>query len=908
MHRRTLAIMLKAHGEAHPHTATSYGSLAVNLHHQGKYAEAEATHRRALAIHLKAQGEGQPSTAASYNNLALTLDAQGKYAEAEAMHRRALSVCLKALGEGHPSTATSYASLAENLGAQGKYAEAEATHRRALAIYLKVQGEGHPDTAASYHNLAATLRAQGKDAEAEAMLRRALAIWLEAQAEGHPDTASTYNNLALTLSAQGKPAEAEAMHRRAVAIRLKALGEGHPDTVKDYTYLAYSLDFQGKHEEALHTWRLAVASDEQARLFGPKGLEAGLGDGSPLPGLAAALARAGQPREAWSNWERGLARGIADEVTRRAVRPLTAEERDRENALLGRGQVVDERINKLLGARALTQGQEKTLDDLRQQASEVRRELLDLERQFEEKYGALASRPATLEEAQRALPEGTALVGWIDTKSEHWACLLGRSGDPAWVRLAGSGKEAALTKQEADLSRSLRSELDPETTRGKAGTLAELLARQRLDPLKGHLAGVRRLIVVNSPGLTGVPVEVLLAARPDPAWDAITVSYAPSAAMFAYLAGRPVPRDRPATLLAVADPAYPEPKGDAPAPEPPAAGLAVARVVPNGNADLNGIRDGDVLLSYGGTELKQPGDLKRVASDGGPKKVPVKYWREGITREIELAAVPLGVAIDPRPAAAVVRARRESERILLGMRGGSHARLPGTRREVEALAALFPGGKATTILGPRACESAVQGLARSGKLKSYRYLHFATHGQSDPRYAYRTALILAPDPDSSADPAATETDGTITAEQIARTWELDADLVVLSACESGLGLAAGAEGYLGFAQPLFVRGARSLVLSQWKVDDDATALLMTRFYRNLLGKREGLKAPMPKAEALAEAKRWLRGADRAEAGAALAALPRGTIVRREAAKAGPSAHPYEDPTYWAGFVLVGAPD
>ena len=64
-------------------------------------------------------------------------------------------------------------------------------------------------------------------------------------------------------------------------------------------------------------------------------------------------------------------------------------------------------------------------------------------------------------------------------------------------------------------------------------------------------------------------------------------------------------------------------------------------------------------------------------------------------------------------------------------------------------------------------------------------------------------------------------------------------------------VAAGGEGYLGFAQPLFAKGARSLVLSLWKVDDDATALLMTRFYGNLLGKRAGLKAPLPKAEALA---------------------------------------------------------
>jgi CHAT domain-containing protein len=65
---------------------------------------------------------------------------------------------------------------------------------------------------------------------------------------------------------------------------------------------------------------------------------------------------------------------------------------------------------------------------------------------------------------------------------------------------------------------------------------------------------------------------------------------------------------------------------------------------------------------------------------------------------------------------------------------------------------------------------------------------------------------------------------------------------------------------------------------------------------------------MAKAEALAEAKRWLRGAGAAEVGAALAALPRGEVVRREAVKAGSAAHPYADPTSWAGFILVGAPD
>lgn len=529
------------------------------------------------------------------------------------------------------------------------------------------------------------------------------------------------------------------------------------------------------------------------------------------------------------------------------------------------------------------------------------------EQQFEGKDGALAGRPATLESVQQALPEDTALIGWIDADPDHWACLLCNSGDPEWIKLTGSGQGGDWTQEEKEFAERLCAELRLETTKGNARPAAEALARWWLDPLKVHLKGIKRLVVVNSPGMAGVSVEVVMAARPDPAWDGL-ISYA-SASMFALLVGRPVPRDRPASLLAVADPAYPEPTKDAPAPTPPDSGIAIARVLPNDNADLNGVQAGDVLLSYAGAELKKADDLRPVAAGAGSKKVPVKYWREGTTREVELAAGPLGVQIDPRPVKAFVQARQEAERVLIGMRVGSRERLPGTRREVEAIAPLFPKEGVTTVLGAQACEATVQGLARAGKLKDFRHLHVAVHGQSDRRNAYCSALILAPDPDRATYLMAFESDGTITAEQIARTWHLDVDLVVLSACESGLGLATAGEGYIGFAQPLFARGARSLVLSLWKVDDDATALLMTRFYQNLLGKRAGLKSPMPKAEALAEAKRWLRSAEPDEVSRVLVALPRGEIVRRSnVSPPKPSEHPYEDPTYWAGFILVGVPD
>ena len=192
--------------------------------------------------------------------------------------------------------------------------------------------------------------------------------------------------------------------------------------------------------------------------------------------------------------------------------------------------------------------------------------MLELEQQFESKFRALAGQPATLEAVQKILPEGTALVGWVDQDPYHWACLLRHSGDPVWVRLTGSGKDGDWTKEEKELTQRLRAELDPQTTKGNSRPLAEALARLRLEPLKERLKGVDRLVVVNSPGLAGVPIEVLMAARPDPAWDGITVSYAPSASMFAYLVGKPAPRDRAPTLLALADPAYPETKRDIPAP------------------------------------------------------------------------------------------------------------------------------------------------------------------------------------------------------------------------------------------------------------------------------------------------------------------------------------------------------
>ena len=135
------------------------------------------------------------------------------------------------------------------------------------------------------------------------------------------------------------------------------------------------------------------------------------------------------------------------------------------------------------------------------------------------------------------------------------------------------------------------------------------------------------------------------------------------------------------------------------------------------------------------------------------------------------------------------------------------------------------------------------------------------------------------------------------------------ELLTLSACQTALGKEAGGEGYLGFTQALFLAGARSCVLSLWQVDDTATALLMTRFYQNLLGKRDGPKQPLAKAEALREAKQWLRNLNDKEIEQEVARLPqpRGKERTRPLASAR-SAHPFAHPYYWSAFILIGDPE
>ena len=188
-----------------------------------------------------------------------------------------------------------------------------------------------------------------------------------------------------------------------------------------------------------------------------------------------------------------------------------------------------------------------------------------------------------------------------------------------------------------------------------------------------------------------------------------------------------------------------------------------------------------------------------------------------------------------------------------GSRNSLDIRLPNATIEVNNIAKIFPNSD--TLLHATATENAI----KTRDLTQYRYLHFACHGAIDRKQPILSGLALATTTDSLND-------------DYLRTYEifdlkLQADLVVLSACETGLGKITP-EGIIGLTRSWLYAGTPSLVVSLWKVEDESTARLMTDFYKNLKVNNKDKYGALRQAQ--------------------LKMIQQG-----------------KEPFYWAGFVFIG---
>ena len=185
--------------------------------------------------------------------------------------------------------------------------------------------------------------------------------------------------------------------------------------------------------------------------------------------------------------------------------------------------------------------------------------------------------------------------------------------------------------------------------------------------------------------------------------------------------------------------------------------------------------------------------------------------------------------------------------------------LPFARREIMNAAKYFPEGLREIYLGEQAREEVVK---KAGS-RSYQIVHFACHGFIDDLRPIRSALILSQG-------NGTDEDGFLQVREL-YNLRLSANLVILSACQTGRGTLEKGEGLLGLPRIFFHTGAASVISSLWAVNDQSTAFFMKKLY-------EKLARGYPKAEALALTKREM-------------------IPSR-------FGHPY----FWAAFVLNGEPD
>lgn len=262
LYKRAIEIKKKAFGEDHPKVEISLNNLAVLYLETGRYSEAEPLFQKSLKISVKALGEDHPGVATNLNNLAELYKATGRYSEAEPLIQRSIQIDKKALGENHPGFATNLNNLAGLYLSTGRYSEAESLYQKGLDIKMNALGEKHLEVATAKNNLAHFYDSTGRYSEAESLYKSSLEINKQALGEDNPLLALTFHNLALVYQSTKRYTEAESLFLKALEIRKKALSEDHPEIAANIHCLALLYQITERSPEAEPLYQKALEINE----------------------------------------------------------------------------------------------------------------------------------------------------------------------------------------------------------------------------------------------------------------------------------------------------------------------------------------------------------------------------------------------------------------------------------------------------------------------------------------------------------------------------------------------------------------------------------------------------------------------------------------------------------------------
>jgi CHAT domain-containing protein len=887
--KRVLEIRERTAGAEHPDTAESLDDLAILYTISSAYTDAEPLHQRAFTIREKALGAEHPDTAKSLNNLSRLYQDMGLYSRAEPLAQRALAIREKILGPEHPATARSVLNLANTYRLNAEYAKSESLHLRALAIQEKVQGPEHPDTAealagvASIYNLtggylraiqllerAIAIREKvagskdsriafmlnvlavahqnaGDHARAEVLLQRALQISEDVMGSMHPDTADALGNLALLHIDFNEPRKAEPLLLRALAIKEKTYGQEHADTAAVLDNLGIVYNNIGAYSKAESLQLRALAINEKL--------------GTTSPQTAFSLRRLGLAQWMQGNsvkallWLQRAQKIQAKNSDSFLISGSESRKQDYQEALsdnvfinvsfslsnTGRDSVA-------LGLTSVLQYKGRTVDAMSDNVARLRQSVRAEDRTLFEELAEVAQQLSTLTYRGVGRLSSDVYRQRVD--------YLSRQQDALEAQLAKNSSRFRRQMMPATLS----------TVRGALPADAVLVEWLRYRPFDPKAKSV--------PEQFGSPRYVAYALKRlgDPV--AIDLGTAESidrlVSEFRLAASNPQRSDVRQRATALSKRII----------EPLRLHISGARhLLLSPDSALNLIPMAalvDERARYLGeryeiTYLTSGRDLLRIAvSESAPSSNAVIVADPDFGQRIRVAQA------DPQNTTVPQERSEELDRSGLIFRS-----LPGAALEAEAIRQLLQSEEAHVFTGAKASEANLK------RLHGPRILHLATHGfflsdqelrkATSPLSPYpgdvivenpllRSGLALA---GANQRRSGLSDDGILTALEASRLDLRGTELVVLSACETGVGEVSTGSGITGLRRGLLLAGAQTQVSSLWKVADLPTKELMTSFYRQLVSGK-GRSAALRRAQ-------------------------------REMLANAQQSHPY----YWAGFVSIG---
>lgn len=867
--QRALKVGEKESGPEHADIILIISNLAAVYYEQGRYTEAEKLFKRVLAVREKTLGPNHEHVAHLLNNLAVLYVDLARYGDAEPLLQRALAIRQKLLGPDHPDVAQALQNLGELHRQQAKYDKAEPLYRQALAIYERAVGSEHREVANIYNNLGLLYYYQKKYIEAEPPLLRALAIEEKALGLQHPAAANILNNLALVYTFQSKLLLAESLWRRALEIDEKVVGADHLEAAHHLNNLASLYWIQDKYPEAEPLLRRALTIREKSLIPGHPDI------GTSIENLAINSYARDLPVEADKLFDSALQNLLLQfeyHFTYMSEKErLSFLERvsglfpiyfsfcktygEKNPALIGKmydvilwekgfvaGSVAA--LRKKIEASGDKQALE-LLDQLTTRKSQLSRLLTaqpadrlqwkktleQLQQETEQLEQQLVKRSAFLAEEKRY-----ARASWRDVRKAL------RPGEAAveFVRFRfHKGKDWTKTTYYAALI------VTPDTI---TNPIFVLLGEE--DKLEGASLGqYREHIKVRGLTLEGQkdlheafwkPVESVVG-------QAKKIYVSPDGILNQVSLGL-IPAEDGRMLIEKYD----------------------LRIVSSTR---------DILR-----ERKPFSDNSAVLIGNPEFALDETRYRAALQkmRQTEKSAATGGAPVASRLSASV--------RDLVLNKARALPALPGTKLELQGIEALLKkqGWKSEVYTESLALEEAIK------RVQHPRVLHVATHGFFLPDKERVRQLFASELPSDHDDPMlrsgllfagvdrvlsgeaspASSDEGVLTAYEAMELNLQGTELVVLSACETGLGTVKNGEGVFGLRRAFQVAGAETVLMTLWSIPDRETQELMALFYENWL----------------------LRGKDKHEA------LREAQLEMRERVKI---RYGKDLPFYWGAFVLVG---